>query len=93
VGGEEYFLSREEVDVWDKDVWEDVPPEKPSEEQQKTAKELLWEEGHCEECWNNMKDRNTTRSVGRFYEWGWFILLCRHMFLLVACNMIRSGEQ
>ncbi|KAF9064695.1 hypothetical protein BDP27DRAFT_1425551 [Rhodocollybia butyracea] len=53
----------------------------------------LWEEGRCEERWNNMKEKNTARSVGRFYEWGWFVLLCRHMMLLLACDMIRSGKQ
>lgn len=93
VGGGSYFLSRHEVDVWDKDNWEDVPQVEQPHDHQKTPLEMLWEDGRCEERWNNMKERNTSRSVGRFYEWGWFILLCRHMFLLVACDMIRSGEQ
>lgn len=90
VGGGDYFLSSEEVDVWAKENWEDVnePASGP-----KTTLEMLWEEGLCEERWNNMKEKSTARSVGRFYEWGWFVLLCRHMFLLVACDMIRSGEQ
>ncbi|KAE9395672.1 hypothetical protein BT96DRAFT_787875, partial [Gymnopus androsaceus JB14] len=35
----------------------------------------------------------TARLVGRFLEYGWFVLLCRHMMVLVACDMIRSGEK
>lgn len=93
VGGGTYFLSREEVDIWDKEVWEDMPKDNSNQARDKTPLEMLWEEGLCEERWNNMKEKSTARSVGRFYEWGWFVLLCRHMFLLVACDMIRSGEQ
>lgn len=93
VGGGDYFLSPEEVNVWDKDAWESSPPVLKPPGTLKSALEPLWEEGCCEEQWNNMKERNTSRSVGRFYEWGWFVLLCRHMFLLVACDMIQSGEQ
>ncbi|KAE9385580.1 hypothetical protein BT96DRAFT_949735 [Gymnopus androsaceus JB14] len=95
VGGGDYFLSKQEVDVWDRNSWEDGPPEEQPQSQTKPKMplEMLWEEGRCEEQWNNMKERNTACSVGRFYEWGWFVLLCRHMFLLVACDMIQSGEQ
>lgn len=93
IGGGDYFLSWNEVDVWAKENWVDMPTEGQPADTPKTALEMLWEEGRCEERWNNMKEKNTARSVGRFYEWGWFVLLCRHMFLLLACDMIRSGEQ
>lgn len=94
VGGGDYFLSRAETEVWAEESWEDkaglndsAGSEAPSTMHQ------LWEEGRCEERWHNMKDKNTARAIGRFFEWGWFVLLCRHMMLLVACDMIRSGEQ
>ncbi|KAE9384969.1 hypothetical protein BT96DRAFT_841316, partial [Gymnopus androsaceus JB14] len=93
VGGGDYFLSRDEVNLWAKENWEDVSPKEQPVSEPKTVLEMLWEEGRCKEQWNNMKEKSTARSVGRFYEWGWFVLLCRHMFLLLACDMIRSGEQ
>ena len=45
--GGDYFLLREEVDLWAKEAWQDVRPKAVSEP--KTALELLWEEGCCEE--------------------------------------------
>ncbi|KAF9061859.1 hypothetical protein BDP27DRAFT_1142312, partial [Rhodocollybia butyracea] len=28
----------------------------------------------------------------KFFENGWFVLLCRHMILMLTCDMVKSGE-
>lgn len=91
VGGGDYFLSYREVDAWDEKNWEETVELHLGDNL--SPQEHLWAEGKCEERWHNASDKNTARSVGRFFEFGWFVLLCRHMMLLVACDMIRSGEQ
>ncbi len=88
VGGGNYFLSHDEVNAWDEGHWGSIGDIPEGED----AKHL-WTEGLCEDRWENMKDRNTAQSVGKFEECGWVVLLCRHMFLLLACDLVRSGEQ
>ncbi len=46
----------------------------------------------CKEHWENMKNQFTARMWGIFEETGIFLALCRHGFVLIATNMIRSGE-
>jgi len=92
VGGGDYFLQPSEVDAWDEENWEFVN-ELVIEDGQLSPERYLWAEGQCEDHWHNAKDKNTARSVGKFLECGWFAFLCRHMMLLIACDMIRSGEQ
>ncbi|KAE9387644.1 hypothetical protein BT96DRAFT_1004926 [Gymnopus androsaceus JB14] len=92
VGGGDYFLQPAQVDAWDEGNWEFIN-EMQANGDQLTPEQHLWAEGQCEERWHNAKDKNTARSVGKFMECGWFAFLCRHMMLLLACDMIRSGEQ
>ncbi|KAE9403701.1 hypothetical protein BT96DRAFT_990133 [Gymnopus androsaceus JB14] len=92
VGGGNYFLQAGQADEWDESNWKAIN-EMRCDADQIILQEQLWAEGQCEERWHNAKDKNTARSVGKFMECGWFAFLCRHMMLLVACNMIRSGEQ
>ncbi|KAF9017025.1 hypothetical protein BDZ89DRAFT_1094376 [Hymenopellis radicata] len=81
--GLDYFLSRERVDTWTKELLESImkAPQLPSEEP-----------NLCEERWENMKNQLTTRMWGIFDETGIFLALCPHGFVLVAADMVRSGE-
>ncbi|KAJ3833520.1 hypothetical protein F5878DRAFT_517957, partial [Lentinula raphanica] len=75
--GGEYFASREETSAWDESNWPTDSQQNPVEPG--AAVEHLWAEGH-------------SRSSDKFFEHGWFVVLCRHMMLLIACDMIKSGE-
>ncbi|KAF8575614.1 hypothetical protein K439DRAFT_1369517 [Ramaria rubella] len=46
----------------------------------------------CSERWKNMADESTKSMWGVFDETGIFVCLCRHGFVLVCCDMIKSGE-
>ncbi|KAJ7898204.1 hypothetical protein B0H14DRAFT_3080808 [Mycena olivaceomarginata] len=46
----------------------------------------------CNERWANMKEDVTARAYGMYDETGFFPCLCRHSFLLVAVDMVKSGE-
>ncbi|KAL0564021.1 hypothetical protein V5O48_018033 [Marasmius crinis-equi] len=85
IGGEDYMLSHEAVDEWDIKKWrkEDGSSKEADEENASP----------CEEKWKNMNDSHTAKSWAVFDIQGWFILLCRHGFLLKAADMVRSGEQ
>lgn len=86
--GEDYFATRAETTAWAESHWESIA-------EVLTADPPLnqpWAESQCEDRWHNMDEKKTSRSVGKFYEYGWFVLLCWHMMFLLACNMIRSGE-
>ncbi|KAJ3730287.1 hypothetical protein C8R42DRAFT_557216, partial [Lentinula raphanica] len=88
LAGEEYFLSRAETDIWNESRWQDVELHNPAA----SSSEHSWLESQCEERWHNMQEKNTVKSSAKFFENGWFVLLCRHMMLLLACDMIKSGE-
>ncbi|KAK7434319.1 hypothetical protein VKT23_020269 [Stygiomarasmius scandens] len=86
-GGADYFLSREEVDRWDKDQWESTVNE--------TIEDVMGdiEDFGCEERWKNMKEAVTAVMLGKYDESGLFLLLCRHGFVFLMADMVRSGEQ
>ncbi|KAJ3892332.1 hypothetical protein GG344DRAFT_45574 [Lentinula edodes] len=90
VGGAAYFASRRETNAWDEKNWGEIAELSPEESQPPVGS--LWVEGRCEERWQNMKETSISRLSAKFFENGWFVLLCRHMLLLLACNMIQSGE-
>lgn len=46
----------------------------------------------CEERWKNLSDELTSKMWGIFDETGIFIALCRHSFVLLVADMVRSGE-
>ncbi|KAJ7854670.1 hypothetical protein B0H14DRAFT_3449419 [Mycena olivaceomarginata] len=46
----------------------------------------------CADQWKNMIDDVTSKMWGIFDETGIFLALCRHGFVLVIADMIRSGE-
>ncbi|KAJ6474311.1 hypothetical protein C8R45DRAFT_935708 [Mycena sanguinolenta] len=77
-GGEDYFLTREQVDRWAKDRVADLLPT--------DAK------NPCSDRWKNMINDITSRMWGIFDETGIFLALCRHGFVLVVADMVRSSE-
>ncbi|KAJ7776444.1 hypothetical protein B0H16DRAFT_1659785 [Mycena metata] len=87
----DYYLPREEVDKWAKEGLEDlmrefVPAESEGESEGKD------EGGGCTERWQNMKEDATARAYGMYDETGIFPALCRHGFVLIIVDMVKSGE-
>ncbi|KAJ7689826.1 hypothetical protein B0H17DRAFT_1134761 [Mycena rosella] len=83
VGGD-YFLTHEKVDKWSKEmlaqqIW--VPRSDDPEE-----------DNLCQERWKNMSEEVTAKMWGIFDEMGIFFALCRHGFVLLIADMVKSGE-
>ncbi|KAJ7182983.1 hypothetical protein C8R43DRAFT_868822 [Mycena crocata] len=82
----DYYLGRERVDKWAKEGLDDlmkgfVPDSEEADEG-----------GGCTERWQNMKEDVTGRAWGMYDETGFFPALCRHGFVLVVVDMVKSGE-
>ncbi|KAJ7018839.1 hypothetical protein C8F04DRAFT_1214492 [Mycena alexandri] len=82
----DYYLPRDEVDKWSKEGLEElmrgfVP-----------GSEVEDEGEGCTERWQNMKEDMTACVYGMYDETGIFPALCRHGFLLVVVDMVKSGE-
>ena len=79
--GRGIYLTREQVDEWAKEVlMEEVPGFDDDNE------------NPCAERWRNMKTELTAKMWGIFEETGLFLALCRHGFVLILVDMVRSGE-
>jgi hypothetical protein len=50
------------------------------------------EENPCAERWHNMVNDMTSRMWSVYEETGIVASLCRHGFVLIICDMVRSGE-
>jgi hypothetical protein len=62
------------------DDWEDVvSSDQPSE-------------FNCVDCWCNARADVRKKSFAVFAESGIFVATYRHRFVLLACDMIKSGE-
>jgi hypothetical protein len=46
----------------------------------------------CEDRWHNMSETKTKAMWGIYDETGMFVSLCRHSFVLLIVDMIKSGE-
>ncbi|KAM6490953.1 hypothetical protein JOM56_001313 [Amanita muscaria] len=78
----DYYLTREEVDKWMKDMMVDeLSKSEPSSTH-----------NPCASRWSNMIDQVTSRMWGVFDETGIFLALCRHGFVLTIADMVKSGE-
>ncbi|KAJ3885175.1 hypothetical protein GG344DRAFT_70767 [Lentinula edodes] len=66
VGGRDYFASRSETTAWDEANW----PHTDGLPAADSPAAHVWEEGRCEDWWENMKDTNTVRSAAKFFEHG-----------------------
>ncbi|KAG7087263.1 hypothetical protein E1B28_013242 [Marasmius oreades] len=84
-GGGGYFLSREEVDEWSKGMLEEILA---ASDEGTGGNEV----NPCADRWKNMMQEMVARMWGIFDETGVFLSLCRHGFVLLACDMVRSGE-
>ncbi|KAJ6614479.1 hypothetical protein B0H10DRAFT_2221215 [Mycena sp. CBHHK59/15] len=82
----DYYLSREEVDNWAREGLDDLMkgaiPDAEHDE----------DNDGCTERWQNMKEDVTARAWGMYDETGLFPALCRHGFVLIVVDMIKSGE-
>ncbi|KAI5987211.1 hypothetical protein EDD15DRAFT_2136971, partial [Pisolithus albus] len=81
-----YWLSNAEVDRFKYEVkakqvydWETDPD---------VASSLF----NCVDRWRNAKSDQRKKMFSVFEESGIFIATCRHRFVLLACDMIKSGE-
>ncbi|KAJ7936025.1 hypothetical protein B0H13DRAFT_1853726 [Mycena leptocephala] len=90
MAGEPYFLSREKVNRWVKDRFKEfmIPAagegDPPTDSKKtKTA---------CEERWKNLSEDITKKMWGIYDETRVFICLCRHGFVLLVADMIKSRE-
>ncbi|KAJ7787485.1 hypothetical protein B0H14DRAFT_3095373 [Mycena olivaceomarginata] len=78
-----YYISRERVDRWAKSRLGDRLPMEATNTD---------EDNPCAERWKNMINDVTSKMWGIFDETGIFLALCRHGFVLVIADMIKSGE-
>ncbi|KAJ6512716.1 hypothetical protein C8R45DRAFT_1049873 [Mycena sanguinolenta] len=86
----DYYLSCEEVDKWAKEGLEDLMKGFDREVEDEEDEEE--QESGCAQRWQNMKESVTTRAWGMYDETGIFPTLCRHGFVLVVADMVKSGE-
>ncbi|KAJ7150768.1 hypothetical protein C8R46DRAFT_1166724 [Mycena filopes] len=86
VAAGDYYLPRAEVDKWAKEGLEDLM------RGFEPGLEVEDEGGGCTERWQNMREEVTGRSYGMYDETGIFPALCRHGFVLVIVDMVKSGE-
>jgi hypothetical protein len=47
---------------------------------------------HCVDRWRNAGPEQCKRMFSIFDESGIFIAACRHRIILLACDMVQSGE-
>ncbi|KAG8727744.1 hypothetical protein FRC11_012539, partial [Ceratobasidium sp. 423] len=80
-----YYLTRDEVNRFKNEV-----PRKSSTKKGDNQENL----SECESRWKNAKIENRADDKPEkvFHETGIFACLCRHSFVLKACDMVRSGE-
>ncbi|KAJ3992007.1 hypothetical protein F5050DRAFT_1715629 [Lentinula boryana] len=84
VGGGDYFLQTAQVDLWDEPNWGKWLDWAPSGKETKNP---------CADRWSNMNESKTARSFACFEVNGIFAGFCRHSFVLVFADMVRTGEQ
>ncbi|KAJ7872320.1 hypothetical protein B0H14DRAFT_3083643 [Mycena olivaceomarginata] len=78
-----YYISRDRVDLWARSrLGDKLPMDQTSTD----------EDNPCADRWKNMINDVTSKMWGIFDETGIFLALCRHGFVLVIADMIKSGE-
>ncbi|KAJ6591458.1 hypothetical protein DFH09DRAFT_1244592 [Mycena vulgaris] len=81
--GDGYYISREKVDRWAKSrLGEQLPMQSGNAD----------EDNPCADRWKNMINDVTSKMWGIFDETGVFLALCRHGFVILLADMIKSGE-
>ncbi|KAJ7825761.1 hypothetical protein B0H14DRAFT_3088555 [Mycena olivaceomarginata] len=79
-----YLMTREDVDKWFKEVLATLVKRPRSKDKA--------EDTECQEHWKNMSEEPTAKMWGIFDETGVFLALCRHGFVLLVADMVRSRE-
>lgn len=77
------YLTNKQVDEWSKETLAALSPAYNEDEN---------DDNPCAERWRNMRTALTAKMWGVFQETGLFLALCRHGFVLLLADMIRSGE-
>ncbi|KAK0229193.1 hypothetical protein EDD85DRAFT_957591 [Armillaria nabsnona] len=81
-GQGDYFIPRDKVDKWSKEaIGESLVHSRDGND-----------ESPCLDRWQNMINDMSARAWGIFDETGIFVCLCRHGFVLLVADMVRSGE-
>ena len=81
--GMEMYLTNAQVDRWSEETLKALFP---------NYSENIDDGNPCAERWRNMKSELTAKMWGVFAETGLFLALCRHGFVLILVDMVRSGE-
>jgi hypothetical protein len=82
--GKGLYLTNEQVDEWSAEMLKAAFPAYVEEDDA--------DQNPCAERWRNMRTELTAKMWGIFDETGLFLALCRHGFVLLLADMIRSGE-
>lgn len=77
------YLTNAQVDEWSKETLAALCPAYNEEDT---------DDNPCAERWRNMRTAFTAKMWGVFQETGLFLALCRHGFVLLLADMVRSGE-
>lgn len=81
--GKGIYLTNELVNQWSKESIAQLCPVYSEDET---------DDNPCAERWRNMRTDLTAKMWGVFQETGLFLALCRHGFVLMLADMVRSGE-
>ncbi|KAJ7937730.1 hypothetical protein B0H13DRAFT_2226465 [Mycena leptocephala] len=100
--GSTYWIDRDKVDLWAKELIQGLVEVPVSQEGCGLGRCRYWrlrqiiddpgENSACQERWKNLKEDMTSRMWGVFDETGVFLALCRHGFVLLLADMVRSRE-
>ncbi|KAJ7362727.1 hypothetical protein DFH08DRAFT_799747 [Mycena albidolilacea] len=79
-------MLREDVNVWSNEGLEELmkgsmPGSAPDDD-----------DNRCDKKWENMKEDITLHANGMYDEMGFFPCLCRHSFVLMVADMVKSGK-
>lgn len=82
----DYYLPWDEVNKWAKEGMDELmktfSPDVEDDDEQDS----------CTERWQNMKEDVTSCTYGLYDEMVFFPCLCRHSFVLVVVDIVKSGE-
>lgn len=81
-----YFLYPEDVDPWQ------PAPRDPAKKKSELEPADFYKNSACTEKWKAAQDDSTKKALKTYDETGIFISVCRHSFVGMACDMIKSGE-
>ncbi|KAI0641354.1 hypothetical protein C8Q79DRAFT_919742, partial [Trametes meyenii] len=91
-----YFLSRDVVDRFkDEEAEEDAPwapTDRDAKDEGGDATDGQAKPTPCADNWKASAAENLKRALDIYETTGIFVCVCRHGFIQIACEMVRSGE-